>query len=251
MLDCVNFVNEGSNIPQLSVPKVGEYKIPLPPFSVQQQIIDDCTIVDSKQKENERRMNEILEGMENLRNGVTGDYKRLKDITTFVTERIAYADIAPESFITTDNMLQNCEGVKPYNGTPEVQSVIKYHKGDILLSNIRPYLKKLWLADCNGGCNPDVLVLRVNDQAIDSSFVYYLLRCNAFFDYIMEDVKGMKMPRGKKEHIEKFELRLPSLEEQQRLSKIFADLDMELVSLKADQQNVPQRKQAVLDKYLK
>ena len=225
--------------------------IPIPPVPIQQNIIDECTIIDKQQEENERRMSEILEEMQSLRNGVTGEYKRLKDITTFVTERIAYADIAPESFITTDNMLQNCEGVKPYNGTPEVQSVIEYRKGDILLSNIRPYLKKLWFADRDGGCNPDVLVLRSDNQAIDSSFVYYLLRCNTFFDFIMEDVKGMKMPRGKKEHIEKFELRLPSLEEQQRLSKMFADLDTELVALKAKQQTVPQRKQAVLDKYLK
>ena len=105
-------------------------------------------------------------------------------------------------------------------------------------------------ADRDGGCNP-VFVLQANNQTIDSAFIYYLLRCNTFFDYIIEDVKGMKMPRGKKEHVEKFELRLPSLEEQQRLSKAFVDLDMELVSLKTELQTIPQRKQAILDKYLK
>ena len=67
----------------------------------------------------------------------------------------------------------------------------------------------------------------------------------------MEDVKGLKMPRGKKEHIENYELRLPSLEEQQKLSKAFADLDMELISLKVEKQTVPKQKQAILDKYLK
>ena len=235
------------------VPEYFYAQMPIPdvPQDILIKIESECLTIDSQKEEKEQRINDIQEEMENLRNSVTGDYKRLKDILIFVTERIAYADIVPESFITTDNMLQNCEGVKPYNGTPEVQSVIEYHKGDILLSNIRPYLKKLWLADHDGGCNPDVLVLRSNNQAIDSSFVYYLLRCNSFFDYIMEDVKGMKMPRGKKEHIEKFELCLPSLEEQQRLSKMFADLDMELVSLKAELQSVPQHKQAILDKYLK
>ena len=149
-------------------------------------------------------------------------------------------------------MLQNCEGVRSYNGEPEVQSIIKYRKGDILLSNIRPYLKKLWLADHDGGCNPDVLVMRCNDDKIvDPSFVYYLLRSNNFFDYIMEDVKGMKMPRGKKEHIEKFELRLPQLEEQRALTKAFVDMDTELVALKIELQDIPQRKQAILDNYLK
>ena len=252
VLDCVEFVNEGSNIPQLSVPKVGEYKIPVPPLSVQQEIVNECIIFDEKTKEKEKRVNEIVEAMKDIRNNIMGETKRLKDVMLFTTDRIAYNEIIPESFITTDNMLQNCEGVRIYNGEPEVQSVIKYCKGDILLSNIRPYLKKMWLADRDGGCNPDVLVLRCNDDKIvDSTFLYYLLRISDFFDYIMEDVKGLKMPRGKKEHIEKYELRLPSLEEQQKLSKAFADLDMELISLKEEIQAAAKQKQAILDKYLK
>ena len=97
-----------------------------------------------------------------------------------------------------------------------------------------------------------MLVLRCNDDKIvDSTFIYYLLRNSDFFDYIMEDVKGLKMPRGKKEHIEKYELRLPSLEEQQRLSKAFADLDMKLISLKEEIQAVPKQKQDILNKYMK
>ena len=63
-----------------------------------------------------------------------------------------------ETYITTDNMLQNCEGIRSYTGTDNITSAISYQKGDILLSNIRPYLKKIWYADRNGSCSPDVLV---------------------------------------------------------------------------------------------
>ena len=131
VLDCVEFVNEGSNIPQLSVPKVGEYKIPVPPLSVQQEIVNECVIVDEKAKEKEKRVNEIVEEMKDIWNNITGETKRLKNVMSFTTDRIAYNEIIPESFITTDNMLQNCEGVRPYDGEPEVQSVIKYRKGDL------------------------------------------------------------------------------------------------------------------------
>jgi type I restriction-modification system DNA methylase subunit len=236
------------------VPEYFYAQMPIPdvPQEILETIYKECQTIDEAQKVCEARMYEIMEEMEDLRNKVTGDSKRLKDIMSFATDRITYKDIAPESFISTDNMLQNCEGVRSYNGEPEVQSIIKYRKGDILLSNIRPYLKKLWLADRDGGCNPDVLVMRCNDDKIvDPSFVYYLLRSNNFFDYIMEDVKGLKMPRGKKEHIENYELRLPSLKEQQKLSKAFVDLDMELISLKEEIQTAPKQKQALLDKYLK
>lgn len=236
------------------VPEYFYAQMPIPdvPQEILETIYEECQTIDEAQKVCEARMYEIMEEMEDLRYNVTGASKRLKDIMSFVTDRISYNDIVPESFISTDNMLQNCEGVRSYNGEPEVQSIIKYRKGDILLSNIRPYLKKMWLADRDGGCNPDVLVLRCNDDKIvDSTFLYYLLRNSDFFDYIMEDVKGLKMPRGKKEHIENYELRLPSLEEQQKLSKAFADLDMELFSLKVEKQTVPKQKQAILDKYLK
>ncbi len=236
------------------VPEYFYAQMPIPdvPQEILETIYEECQTIDEAQKVCEARMYEIMEEMEDLRYNVTGASKRLKDIMSFVTDRISYNDIVPESFISTDNMLQNCEGVRSYNGEPEVQSIIKYRKGDILLSNIRPYLKKMWLADRDGGCNPDVLVLRCNDDKIvDSTFLYYLLQNSDFFDYIMEDVKGLKMPRGKKEHIENYELRLPSLEEQQKLSKAFADLDMELFSLKVEKQTVPKQKQAILDKYLK
>ncbi len=108
-----------------------------------------------------------------------------------------------ESYITTDNMLQNCEGIRPYDGTDNITSAIAYQKGDILLSNIRPYLKKIWQADRNGSCSPDVLVLRPNSDKVDSRFLYYSLRRDAFFDYIMNEAgtRGLKMPRGNKDGI--------------------------------------------------
>lgn len=236
------------------VPEFFYAQMPIPniPQNVLEIIAEECQTIDESQKVCEARIHEIIEEMETLRRNVTGESKRLKDIMSFASDRITYYDIAPDSFITTDNMLQNCEGIRPYDGEPEAQSVIKYCKGDILLSNIRPYLKKLWLADRDGGCNPDVLVLRCNDDKIvESTFLYYLLRNSDFFDYIMEDVKGLKMPRGKKEHIEKFELRLPNIEEQRELVKAFVDLDTELAAIKSELQDMPQRKQAILDKHLK
>lgn len=236
------------------VPEYFYAQIPIPnvPQNVLEKIEEECIAIDELQEKNNRRIDEIMEEMERIRSKATGEIKRLKEISSFVSNRIAYNGIDVESYISTDNMLQNCDGVKSYEGEPEVQNVIEYRKGDILLSNIRPYLKKLWLADRDGGCNPDVLVLRCADnENVNSAFIYYSLRSDAFFKYIMEDVKGLKMPRGKKEHIERYEMFLPTLEEQNRLVNLFADYDMELSSLKTEQQGMSQRKQAILDKYLK
>ena len=100
-------------------------------------------------------------------------------------------------------MLQNFEGVKAFTGKTEAESAVAYRKGDILLSNIRPYLKKLWLADKDGSCSPDVLVFRPDTTKILPEFLYYSLRRDDFIDFIMHNAgtKGIKMPRGNKEEI--------------------------------------------------
>lgn len=111
------------------------------------------------------------------------------------------------NYISTENMLPNCKGRTFYDGILAEETVIGYKKGDILVSNIRPYLQKIWLADCDGGCNPDVLVIRVkNTRLFSPKFVYYALRRKMFFDHMMQGKSGVKMPRGNKTNNLRFEI---------------------------------------------
>lgn len=251
-LSKVNFVNEGSSTPQLSVPKVAEYKIPLPPMDVQKKIAEECEKIDAQvERNNAAILNANSEMMVTI-DALKGLRYSLKSFMDYGKGRVNYSEIAPNSYISTDNMLQNCEGIEPYEGVPNVGTVVAYQKGDILLSNIRPYLKKLWLADCDGGCSPDVLVLHnEKEDSVDSAFVYYSLRRQEFFDYIMSDIKGMKMPRGKKETIEKYEITLPSLEIQKEVVKKLRKLDEKIKEANQQIANASSAKQAILDKYLK
>ena len=251
-LSKVKFENEGSSTPQLSVPKVAEYKIPLPPMDIQKKIVEECEKIDTEVTQNKEMIREMQTNMEAMISSLEGLRQPLKTIMCYGKERISYSEIKPETYVSTDNMEQNCEGIVPYNGTPNVNTVVSYQKGDILLSNIRPYLKKLWLANCNGGCSPDVLVLHNNRPAqVDSSFVYYSLRRQGFFDFIMSDIKGMKMPRGKKETIEIFEIILPSLDKQKEVVEKMSKIDEEISKAKQYVANASSAKQAILDKYLK
>lgn len=185
---------------ELSVSTIQNIKIPLPPIDIQKKIVEECEKIDQVVTKNKEMIREMQTNMEAIISSLEGLRQPLKTIMCYGKERISYSAITPETYVSTDNMEQNCEGIVPYNGTPNVNTIVAYQKGDILLSNIRPYLKKLWLANCNGGCSPDVLVLHNNRPAqVDSSFIYYSLRRQGFFDFIMSDIKGMKMPRGKKQ----------------------------------------------------
>ena len=98
----------------------------------------------------------------------TGNFPLVKlgDVAPFVMERTTLDEIKIVDFITTDNMLKDRRGIKIYEGVPQISGVVKFSAGDVLVSNIRPYLKKIWLADRAGGCSPDVLVFRVHDEKI-------------------------------------------------------------------------------------
>lgn len=237
---------------ELSVSTIQNIKIPLPPIDIQKKIVEECEKIDQVVTKNKEMIREMQTNMEAIISSLEGLRQPLKTIMCYGKERISYSAITPETYVSTDNMEQNCEGIVPYNGTPNVNTIVAYQKGDILLSNIRPYLKKLWLANCNGGCSPDVLVLHNNRTAqVDSSFIYYSLRRQGFFDFIMSDIKGMKMPRGKKETIEKFEIILPSLDKQKEVVEKMSKIDEEISKAKQYVANAYSAKQAILDKYLK
>lgn len=126
---------------------------------------------------------------------------KLNDIAYFVDDKISSDEISLNEYITTDCLLQNKKGRSiATNLPPQSCSLTKFKKGDVLIGNIRPYLKKIWFADIDGGSSLDVLVLRAKDKN-ESAYLYSVLMQDSFYDFVMKAPKGSKMPRGDKNHI--------------------------------------------------
>lgn len=142
-------------------------------------------------------------------------------------------------------------GIVPFVGKANISSITEYKKDDILISNIRPYLKKIWFADKKGGCSKDVLVLRSsNTDKYLPKYIYYMLRRDMFFEYAMEGKKGLKMPRGNKEDILKYRIPVPSIDEQKRIVSQIEVLESEITEARNLIKNAAIEKQIILDKYL-
>ena len=251
--------HSGATFASISRDEVASIKIPLPPLSVQKKVVAECGKVDEEYNTSRMTVDEYrakiaavfarLKVVISAENNGGGGYK-LVDITHYVTRRISYSTIMPTTYISTDNMLQQCEGVIPYDGTPNIDSCIAYRKGDVLVSNIRPYLKKSWLADCDGGCSPDVLVFRVSDTTkLMPEYLGAALKQDDFFDFMMQGIKGMKMPRGDKSHIQNYNIPVPPLSEQKRIVADVAKYESEIAKAKEVMDSAPARKQAILRKY--
>jgi type I restriction enzyme S subunit len=151
---------------------------------------------------------------------------KLGDISFFSGERISVDNINTNNYISTDNMKPNKNGVSKAPKLPTSKTVLKYQSNDILVSNIRPYFKKIWFADQDGGSSSDVLIIRnKNEKRLDSRYLYYILFNDDFFAYVMRGAKGAKMPRGDKQEIMKYPISLPSIEIQKNIAKVMCNLD--------------------------
>lgn len=139
--------------------------IPVPPIDVQKQIIEEIAKVDKSVSGAMLQIDKCESDIESLLSSLNFADSTLNTIAPFATKSIKYSDIESETYITTDNMLQNKLGVLPFEGVANISSITEYKPEDILISNIRPYLKKIWFADKEGGCSKDVLVLRSADTS--------------------------------------------------------------------------------------
>ena len=156
---------------------------------------------------------------------------RLGDICVFPTQSISTKSFEHRFYVGTDNMLQNCKGVIPFNGILNYPNVREYKKGDVLLSNIRPYLQKIWLAEVSAGCSTDVLVLRPKSYVLPE-YLYCLLSKPSFFNYVMEATIGTKMPRGDKKRIKDYLIAIPKEQkEQEKIINTLSSFDSLIKSI--------------------
>ncbi|HEK2034777.1 TPA: restriction endonuclease subunit S [Proteus mirabilis] len=141
----------------------------------------------------------------------------ISDVAHYRTKRINTSELTLTNYISTENMLVDRKGIQKATALPTVNSVPAYTSGTILISNIRPYFKKIWLAKGDGGYSNDVLGFEVKDQGTEE-YLFNLMYQDSFFDFMMATSKGSKMPRGDKKAILGLELVVPPL----KLRKLFS-----------------------------
>ena len=155
-----------------------------------------------------------------------GEWEKCKlgDASEFSKERVNTQNLSSDNYVATENMLQDYQGFIEASSVPTNTNVVKFNKGDVLLSNIRPYLKKVWFADKNGGCSADVFVFKALSACIPD-FLHYIIANDRFINFAMSGAKGVKMPRGDKEQMKTYEIGLPSIEEQKKIATLLQLLD--------------------------
>lgn len=149
---------------------------------------------------------------------------KLKDICDYGKDRIEVSSLDNSNYISTENMLPNRAGITTATTLLTGEYTPSFEIDDTLVSNIRPYFKKIWKATFSGGCSADVLVFKAKEN-VSKEYLYYVLADDEFFKYSMTTSKGTKMPRGDKTSIMNYPIKLPPLPTQQKIAAILSSLD--------------------------
>lgn len=150
------------------------------------------------------------------------EYRKLSDCAEFRSERTTKINV--KTYITTENMIKDKGGISVSNTLPKIKTASAYKPSDILLSNIRPYFKKIWYSNRFGSCSNDVLVISPHNN-INPKFLFYVLSDNNFFNYATVTSKGTKMPRGTQSAIMKYLVPKIDILKQKKIADILSAYD--------------------------
>lgn len=212
-LDISRYIT-GSAQPKLNQVNLNAIRLNIPDREIQDKIVYILESLDSKIINNNyisKNLSVLIQTIYQKR-FTSKCQKMLSDICMYSKDRISVDDLTLDAYFSTENMLPNKAGVTTARSLPSTAQTTKCHIGDVLISNIRPYFKKILYCHREGGCSSDVLCFSPSSKKL-SAFLYGVLYSDSFFDFMVAGSKGTKMPRGDKQQIMTYPIYVPTNDE--------------------------------------
>ena len=234
---------------------LAKLKVPVPPLGIQRNIRKILSVIDDKIEENNRinkNLSNLLQAIYQKRFGeVSLGAKQgiLSDICSYSKEKVAVSELNVNTYFSTENMLPEKAGSTKATSLPTTLQTTACRKGDTLISNIRPYFKKIVYCEDMCGCSTDVLCF----TPIQSQYAAYLfstLYTDKFFAFMVAGSKGTKMPRGDKQQIMTYPVVVPAESELEEFNAIAFPVLEQLNSNKAENKRLSALRDALLPKLM-
>ena len=211
----VRGIATGATMPSINTKFMGEVPVIYPPIADQHKIASVLSALDDKIELN----NKINENLADLLQTVyqerfvdtslVANQGILSDICSYSRDKVAVSELNVSTYFSTENMLSGKAGSTEATSLPTTPQTTACHKGDTLISNIRPYFKKIVYCEDKCGCSTDVLCFTPS-QPQYSAYLFSTLYADKFFAFMVAGSKGTKMPRGDKQQIMTYPIVLPS-----------------------------------------
>src|SRR5690554_1718956 len=123
--------------------------------------------------------------------------RRIKYLANIRNVKASDSDI-DKTYIGLEN-IESKTGKLLINGDDEQQLIGEtaniFKKGDVLFGKLRPYLAKCIIADFDGRCTSELLVLRTTSNILPE-YLYFFMLSPKFYDVVNSSTYGAKMPRA-------------------------------------------------------
>ena len=211
----INSVATGTTIKNVSLKQMREYAFPIPDLTEQKRIARVLYALDQKIDTNRQINDNLAEMLQSIYqqrfncSDSNEEHGILADICDYSKERIAISSLSVSNYYSTENMLPGKAGAVDASSLPTIAQTTKCTKGDVLISNIRPYFRKIVYCQSDCGCSTDVLCFTPKSPKL-SAYLFSTLYADRFFDFMVAGAKGTKMPRGDKQQIMTYSVRVPS-----------------------------------------
>ena len=255
VVQAVNASSAQSAQPNINLKQIGQIEIDLPERKLQDKIVSILSAIDFKIEKN----NQINENLADLLQTIYQDrfgndilavnQGVLSDICSYSRDKVAVSELNVSTYFSTENMLSEKAGSTEATSLPTTSQTTACHKGDTLISNIRPYFKKIVYCEGNCGCSTDVLCFTPS-QPRYSPYLFSTLYADKFFAFMVAGSKGTKMPRGDKQQIMTYPVVLPSEEELAGFNTIASPLLKQIYSNRAENKRLSILRDTLLPKLM-
>ena len=211
----IGMCSHGTTMASLNQKILEMIEIPLPDRIVQDRIVTLLESLDEKLKTNFQINDNLLEMLQTIyqqrfnNSEQKAKYSILSDICNYSKDRVGVSSLSLSSYYSTENMLPDKAGAVEASGLPTIAQTTRCKAGDVLISNIRPYFKKIVYCQSECGCSADVLCFTPKTPEL-SAYLYSTLYADRFFNFFEAGSKGTKMPRGDKQQIMTYPIYVPS-----------------------------------------
>lgn len=245
----------GATMPSINTKLLGEVEIALPDLNNQKRIAAVLSSLDDKIENNQKLNDNLADLLQTIYQGRFGNdilavnQGVLSDICSYSTDKVAVSELNVRTYFSTENMLSGKAGSTEATSLPTTSQTTACHKGDTLISNIRPYFKKIVYCEDKCGCSTDVLCFTPS-QPCYSAYLFSTLYADKFFAFMVAGSKGTKMPRGDKQQIMTYPVVLPSEEELAGFNTIASPLLEQTYSNRAENKRLSILRDTLLPKLM-
>lgn len=260
----IKAMSHGTTMPHITKSAMERHEIPLPTLSEQKQIAElfqsiETAIVQIEQQEKKLKFlqNKLKDGLLK-KEPEFGNLLNPQNYTPSTFGEIAECDKKYPEHDKTVERFVGLENIDPENfrlkgfglvsnGTTFIK---RFSKGDVLFGKRRAYLKKVAVADFDGICSNDILVIRAKEKKMLKGLLPFYISADTFIQHAVSTSAGSLSPRTKWKDLATLKVAIPDVKIQEKILDVFEQLQLSLEQIKIQKQALKNLKQKLLNEIL-